>query len=201
MWHASRTERVEGGFSLLELLVALAIFALASLIAYSGLNAVTSAKRALDQEIRFWRELGQVFDRMDMDFVQIVPHVLRSDDGQLHPPLRGSRVDDAGFFIELARFDGERTPVQAVYRCDHGVLRLSLEPINGRRRVPTAATAEEPIPDLLQNVESCQADYLDTDNTWGSAWPGDQTAPKPRAIRIGLTLAGRGKFERIYNLP
>jgi general secretion pathway protein J len=203
MWHACRTERVQvqGGVSLLEILVALTIFAIASMIAYSGLNAVTSAKRSLDQEIRFWRELGQIFDRMEMDFVQIVPHVFRSNDGQLYPPLRGSRVGDAGFFIELARFDGERTPVQAFYRCDHGALRLRLEPINGRRRATTAATAEEPIPDLLQNVESCEAAYLDTNNTWATAWPGDQSAANPRAIRIGLTLAGRGRFERIYNLP
>ena len=65
------------GFTLLEILVALAIFALASVIAYGGLDSVTSTKSALDWEIRFWRELGLVFDRMEADFLQSVPHPLR----------------------------------------------------------------------------------------------------------------------------
>jgi prepilin-type N-terminal cleavage/methylation domain-containing protein len=42
MWPAIRTRRAEGGFTLLEILVALAVFAIASVIAYSGLNAVVS---------------------------------------------------------------------------------------------------------------------------------------------------------------
>ena len=52
MWRASRI-KPQGGFTLIEILVALAVFAIASLIAYRGLDAVASTKGALDREIRF----------------------------------------------------------------------------------------------------------------------------------------------------
>lgn len=213
MWRVSRTERAQRGFTLLEILVALSIFAIASLLAYRGLDAVVSIKSSLDREIRFWRQLGQVFDRMESDFVQISPQLFRADDGQLYPPLNASSggspsssgsvdgVESAGFLIELARFDTERSPVHVLYRCADEELKLRIEPLGGRPRVTTASAAAEPIPTLLAQVESCEAAYLGADNAWRTAWPGDQTQLKPRAIRIGLTLAGRGKYERVFYLP
>ncbi|MBS1229315.1 MAG: type secretion system protein GspJ [Proteobacteria bacterium] len=199
MSRASRTERTQRGFTLLEILVALAIFAIASAIAYSGLNAVASTKSSLDQEIRFWRELGQVFDRMEMDFTQTLPHLLRADSGELLPPLSARTAEAGGFLIELSRHDAERSPVHVVYRCDNGVLSLSVEPIN--RNQTTTATSAAPVYPLLRNVDDCTAAYLDANNAWRSAWPGDQAQIRPRAIRIRLSLVGRGQFERVYYLP
>ena len=202
MSRASRTERSQRGFTLLEILVALAVFAIASAIAYSGLNAVASTKSSLDKEIRFWRELGQVFDRMEIDFTQTLPHLLRADSGELLPPLRVSSAEAGGFFIELSRSDGERSPVHVVYRCDNGVLSLRVGPINGSlKNSATLATADAPVYPLLQNVDDCEAALLDANNSWRRLWPEDQVQLRPRAIRIRLTLAGRGKFERVYYLP
>lgn len=201
MWLASRTERSQRGFTLLEILVALAIFALASAIAYSGLNAVASTKSSLDKEIRFWRELGQVFDRMEIDFTQTVPHLLRADNGELSPPLRAGSTETGGFFIELARADVERSPVHVVYRCDRSVLSLCVEPINASPSQSAALATAAPAYPLLDNVDDCEAALLDVNNSWRPLWPEEQTQVRPRAIRIRLTLAGRGKFERVYYLP
>ncbi len=200
MSHASRTKRSQRAFTLLEMLVALAVFAVASAIAYSGLNAVASTKSSLDQEIRFWRELGQVFDRMEIDFTQTLPHLLRADNGEWSPPLRAGSTESGGFLIELARADGERPPVRVVYRCAGGVLSLRVGPIDasaGDFGAPVAA----PVYPLLANVDDCDAALLDANNAWRSLWPEDQSPVRPRAIRIRLALAGRGKFERVYYLP
>jgi hypothetical protein len=138
---------------------------------------------------------------LETDFVQTLPHVFRSDDGQLHPPLQGRTAENSGFFIELSRYDGERTPVHVYYRCENNLLNMSLEPVIGRPRVVESATNPIPVYSLLQNIEHCEATFLGADNVWRSAWPGDQSTLKPRAIRIRLTLDGRGEFERIYYLP
>ena len=198
---ASRTERCQRGFTLLEILVALAVFAIASAIAYSGLNAVASTKSSLDSEIRFWRELGQVFDRMEIDFTQTLPHLLRADGGELSPPLQADRTETGGFFIELARADGERPPVHVVYRCERGVLSLRVGPINASQSRSGALVTAAPVYPLLENVDDCEAAYLDANNAWRPLWPEAQAQVRPRAIRIRLTLAGRGQFERVYYLP
>ena len=197
MSRASSVTRAQRGFTLLEILVALTIFAISSVIAYSGLNAVISTKSALDRDIHFWRELGQVFERMEMDFVQISPQLFRGADGAVVPPLRGERPDDSEFIIELTRHDEERIPLHVIYRCAQGTLSLSLEPVTGR----ATASGAPMIHNLLQDVEQCDAAYLGVNNSWFSAWPADSLALKPRAIRIRLSLAGRGQFERLYYLP
>ena len=197
MSRASSATRAQRGFTLLEILVALTIFAISSVIAYSGLNAVISTKSALDRDIHFWRELGQVFERMEMDFVQISPQLFRGADGAVVPPLRGERPDDSEFIIELTRHDEERIPLHVIYRCAQGTLSLSLEPVTGR----ATASGAPMIHNLLQDVEQCDAAYLGVNNSWLSAWPADSLALKPRAIRIRLSLAGRGQFERLYYLP
>ena len=203
MWRGSRTDRSgeQAGFTLIEVLVALTVFAIASVIAYRGLDAVASTKSALDREIRFWRELGLVFDRMEADVGQSVPHPLQGGPATLTAPLRGASAVDNGFFLELARQDGNRPPVHVRYSCDHGELALSVSPLRPSviRNEAEAAALQPTL--LLHPIEHCEMAFLNAGNAWLSDWPGEQTATRPRAIRVRLTLGGRGQFERLFYLP
>jgi general secretion pathway protein J len=208
MSRASRTEAAppEGGFTLLEILVALAIFALASVIAYSGLDAVASTKSALDKEIRFWRELGLVFDRMEADFLQSVPHPLRDGPELVSPPLRGGNAGESGesegFFVELIRQDEYRAQVRVRYLCERGRLTLRVSALNlsgavdGENGMPWAVDTF-----LLPAVERCEAAFLGAADAWLGEWLGDQALARPRAIRVRLTLSGQGAFERVFPMP
>ncbi len=203
MWRASRTDRSteQAGFTLIEVLVALTVFAIASVIAYRGLDAVASTKSALDREIRFWRELGLVFDRMETDVGQSVPRPLQVTPTTLTAPLRGGSAVDNGFFLELARQDGNRPPVYIRYSCDHGELTLSLSPLRPSVIRSEAESAALQPTVLLHPVEHCEMAFLNSANAWFTDWPGEQTITRPRAIRVRLTLGGRGQFERLFYLP
>jgi general secretion pathway protein J len=186
---------------LLELLVAMTIFAIASVMAYSGLHAIIAIKTSLDQEIRFWRELGQVFERMDTDFVQIAPQIFRVDETTRPPPLNGGSAEYSGFFLELTRHDENRSPIHVRYQCDKGALSLRLEPLDGFQRNVQSTTTALPTYVLLSNVEQCEVAFLGANNAWLSSWPGEQNQMKPRALRVRLSVSERGRFERVFYLP
>lgn len=74
------------GFTLLELLIAISIFAMVSAMAYSGLNNVLRARDRVEAEREFWRGLTLVFLRMQDDFAQARPRPVRDPLGNLLLP-------------------------------------------------------------------------------------------------------------------
>ena len=199
MWRATRTDAQ--GFTLLEILVALAVFSIAAAIAYKGLDAVIASKQAMEREIRFWRETGQVFERMEGDFTQIVPRAFQNTPNSYQPALQGGVSERGGFYVELSRSDGERPPLRIVYQCDNGELTLRLMPVNQQTRPPERAPEQKTAHVLLRQVERCELAYLGANNEWLSAWPGQQKRSKPLGVRLRLSLAERGVFERLFYLP
>lgn len=177
------------GFTLLEVLVALAVFAVVGAVAYRGLDRVSTNKAHLDREMHFWRELGQVMDRMEGDLVQIAPRSDLLASGLLRPPLRSaSQPGDA--LLSLTRFDGKREPVQVSYRLREQKLELLMGSASAPKAYP-----------LLENVTACRFSFLDSSGVWLPQWSGKSGQGRPQGIRLQLELAGRGEFERVFALP
>lgn len=177
------------GFTLLEVLIAIAVFAVVAALAYRGLDQVATNKAHLDQEMRFWRELGLVMDRMEADFVQVVPQSKIDAEGKLRPPFFFGRVDEENR-LELVRFDGTRQPVRVGYRLREQKLELLLW-----------FGAKIKVYKLLDKVERCDFAFLDQDGNWRKDWPEDYKVLRPRGIRVSMTVSGRGDFERVFALP
>lgn len=193
------------GFTLLELLVAMAIFAIIGLAATAGLNAI------IDQSTRATRSLNE------LNNLQRAIRFLTTDLYQMHP--RGvrdelGRGDEAALLANnqgdyLIRFSREgwrnpagipRSSVQRVqYRLEDTTLIREYWPVLDR------TLSLEPIKaDLLDNVENIEFEYLDYEDQWQAQWPpiqpGSTAEEWPRAIRLRLTLKNSGEIERLIEV-
>lgn len=178
------------GFTLLEVLVALAVFAVIAAIAYRGLDQVATNKAHLDQEMRFWRELALVMDRMEADFTQVVPQSRIDAEGRLRPPFFYGRVEGENR-LELIRFDGTKQAVRVGYRLREGALEMLLWQDSSRVKVYP----------LLARVERFDLAFLEDDRNWRKDWPENSKILRPRGVSVSIGLAGRGDFERVFALP
>lgn len=185
------SKRGQRGFTLLEILVALAVFAVVGSIAYRGLDLMSSNKAHLDREMRIWRELGQVMDRMETDFMQIAPQGRVDASGTLRPPVSYG-VRDSLPQLELVRFDGRRPPVRVAYRLRGQQLELLVWKVDSE---------EYRTYRLLDNVERCEFSFVDHQREWHRQWPVKDKKTRPSGIRVQIGIAGQGDFERIFALP
>lgn len=183
------------GFTLLELLIAISIFAMVSSMAYSGLNHVLRARDRIEAEREFWRGLTLVFLRMQDDFAQARPRSVRDQLGIRGAVFIGQPTDiralgapsvefsRGGVFVfDLPATDGEmnapekkpppRSDLERIaYRYNDGVLyRLSWPVLD---RAPATAPVETV---MLRDVESFEVKFLNEKatsnlNQWFPNWP------------------------------
>lgn len=199
MFPASRIDRAprrRAGFTLIEIMVAMAVFSIMSIVAYQGLERISGVKLHLDQEMRFWRDLTQVMDRMESDFTQLSSRSWRSAAGKIQPPLVSDKKDDGSLQTEFIRLDGNRVPMHLAYRWQDKTLALLVWP-----GLDVSASQQNKEHLLLKDVEAYEVNFLNDKNEWVADWSGDVAKQRPRGIRIRLEFASRGKFERVIALP
>jgi general secretion pathway protein J len=191
------------GFTLLEVLVALGVFAVVTLLAWRGLDIMTTAKARLDAEMRGWRELELVFERLNMDLTQITPRTWTDKGNQIRSPIQGTGSDDgASCQLDLLRFGNDNEPLHARYRVADGRLTLEFPAFAYSATASQPGATQEPYL-LLQGVSRCELTFIDNSNATLKRWPaGDaDDMTRPRGLRLHLTLNGRGDFERVYFIP
>jgi len=187
------SRNVERGFTLIEILVALTVFAVIALISYRGLDTVLNAKVRVDAEMRFWRDVGLVFDRIETDFSQISTVNRLDAAGKIRPPLRAGRDQ---MLFELTRFDGARDAVHVGYRLREQKLELLLWKYNAKGE----EIGDPDVHLLIEGIEACRITYLDSKGRWSEKWPDAAGESRPQGVRVELQVAGRGAFERMFAL-
>ncbi|HSC47386.1 MAG TPA: type II secretion system minor pseudopilin GspJ, partial [Gammaproteobacteria bacterium] len=80
-------KRSTRGFTLLELLVAIAIFAVLAVMAYGGLNSVIRQREQNDTAMLRLKQLQQAMAIMTRDFAQMAPRPVRDQLGGVHCAL------------------------------------------------------------------------------------------------------------------
>src|SRR4051794_19082652 len=66
------------GFTLIEVLIAVVIFALMATVSYRGLGAILESKRHVDAENEKWRKISLFFTRLERDLSVVAPRPIRA---------------------------------------------------------------------------------------------------------------------------
>jgi len=184
------------GFTLLELLVALAILALLSVLGYRAIASLADSEVRLSAETTRWRSLDALFMRLEADLRQSQPRGARTAAG-VEPAWLGAIDADGNADLRLSRSGPEFAlePGSAGQRLGYRLRDHSVEVLYW----PYLDIAPGSLPAayaLADGITRFRVDYLDGRGAWRQQWPVAGEPSVPRAVRVELTLTDGETVER-----
>lgn len=192
------------GFTLLELLVALSIFSVLSVMAYGGLQTVITTKQSTEKAADRISEIQLVMMRISNDLRQAVTRKIRDEYGDFLSAMQSSQNGDETIAWTRAGYRNpaqlKRSNVQRVaYKLDKQKLLRITWPVLDR-----AQDTESMETEVLANIESIEWRFLNNKSEWVSDWPeaGTQAgeSPLPKAVEFTFELQDWGKMRRLILL-
>lgn len=195
------------GFTLLELLVAIAIFAVMSAIAYGGITTATQAQARVNKSTERLREIQSAVRRLSTDLYQIQPRPVRDviGDGQLAAVQSGAGAEYA---LELTTGGWSNplgVPRSTLQRVAYGVEDGNLVRFHWASLDRTLAT--QPLrSELVTGVLDMRVRFLDEAREWHEDWPQISEQPadglrlRPLAVEFSIELDDKGVISRLVEI-
>jgi general secretion pathway protein J len=196
------------GFTLLELLVAVAIFALTGAMAYTGLQQVLDQQDSTEQQAQRLSDLQKAYRIMQRDLEQLAVRGIRNEFGDNVAALVGG----SGFTgVEFSR-TGYANPA-GFLRSD--IQRVAYVPDQTtllRRTWRVLDRSQDSLPDeqvLVEDMSRFGLRFLDATGTWQDSWPPQQAQlagtvnsdDLPRAIEVSVELEDMGVLRWLFLVP
>lgn len=209
----------ESGFTLVEVLIALAVTAFVAAASYTGISAVLSGAEQLRVVGERTRDINRAISLLDRDLRQFIDRPVRDEFGDLQPALAGGPL--ALFSLSLTREGWHnsrgqpRSDLQRVhYFLDNGALwrsyHLSLDrAVDAQvQEVELLAGVSDLELRFLESIEGLELgqDLVVDTRSWRRNWvalPGVASTPPtpPVALELRLVLEDVGEIRRLYALP
>ena len=195
------------GFTLLELLVAIAIFAIMGALAMSGYVELARQSEYAEQRLERVREVQRAMQTLGQDLAQIEPRPIREPLGEARMPavLAGDAVEyrlqftragwsnTGGLARPTLQRVGYRVDQDGLWRDHWGALdrTLSVEPVRTR---------------LLGGVLSVRFRFMTAQRSWVERWPVNEGLPgaddrlRPAAVEVIIELEDWGEIRRLIEV-
>jgi len=195
------------GFTLIEVLVSLAIFAILAALSYGALSQTLDSAELLNERMDRLQAIQRTMRLLSEDLQQLSPRPIRDELGEGFGPALDTGFQ-SGFAIELTH-GGWSNPIvlprstmqRSAYRIEEDEL------IRYHWMVLDRTLANEPVSvTLLDGVEGILFRFLQGNGEWTEQWPPtNQPGPlgarqRPRAVEIILTLTGEGEITRLLEV-
>lgn len=199
--------RAQRAFTLIEVLVAFAIFGILAAMAYGALGQTLLSAELVGERMNRLQAVQRTVRHLSQDFLQLAPRPVRLELGDsIGPALQTDLRSD--YALELTR-GGWGNPAtlprgtlqRAAYRLEDGEL------VRYYWTVLDRTLSNEPVGvTILDGVESLVFRYLVDSGDWIEQWP-PTNAPgplglrqRPRAVEIILTLEDEGELRRLVEV-
>jgi general secretion pathway protein J len=203
-----RTQRRRAaGFTLLEVLIAIAIFVIVGALAMGGYNELVKQSEIVADNANRTRAVQSAVHRMAQDFAALEPRPVREPIGDaLEPALRAD--DRSEQLVDLTRAGWSnpagvsRSTLQRVtYRLEDDKLRRDYWLVLDR-----TLTGEPVSALLLDRVRSVSIRFMDGNQSWHEQWPPlgysapDMPRVRPIAVEFTLELEDWGEVVRLVEV-
>lgn len=193
------------GFTLIEILIALAVFAILSAMTALSMSHAFNTRERVSQQIDRLSEIDFSITRMNRDANQITARPVRDEQMRLKPAFIGQ--DN---YMEFTRsgltnpnaFEKRATLKRIAFLCNKNELvRRSFARLDSA----SAHAYEDKV--LISHLKSCAFTYLTPQNQWSDQWLNitntRQNTPQslPKAVQISLRLADLGKLSLVFVIP
>jgi general secretion pathway protein J len=179
------------GFTLLEILIAMAVFAIMAGMAYAGLRGVLATREATGKRAESLAQLQQLLYSLNEDLAQAVPRSVRDELGTDQPAFSGGNGETLLMFTrsipdwspiavhsQLQRV-AYRLEGKSVYRQVWTVLDRTQQSGFRRRK--------------MLEAEGVGVNFFDQE--WKSSWAGGEV---PAVVEVNLDLPGVGVIKRLF---
>jgi len=191
------------GFTLIEVLLALFIFAVMATIAATGLSTILKSRDRANANAERLQRLQIAMVIMQRDFEQMLDRPVIDGQGNRLSPVLAPRPEyieftRAGFVNPLMVFDRSSLQRVAYEYQDNKLIRITWPVLD---RAPDTKSLSRT---LLNDVTSMKIRYLSENNEFYSTWPPENDiaaplkSPLPKAVEITLTIKHWGTFHRLY---
>jgi general secretion pathway protein J len=185
------------GFTLVEMMVSLLIFALLAAAGVGLLAFSVRAQGATDAKLAQIAQLNQLGSALSADFAQVRARPTRDEGGATLPVFTGSADSGTTPMLRLIRAgwtnvdEAARPSEQKVeYRLDGGVLqRIAYPMLDGAK--PAAAVP------ILTGVKAIALSYRYA-GAWADHWDGTPDRPLPDAVAMTVTRDDNTTFRELF---
>lgn len=189
------------GFTLLEILIALFIFSIVSMIMVGALHTVFNSQSNTAKHADAITKLQIAFLLMSHDLEQTIDRQVTNAKGIAEGPFIGTHdtvtFTHAGFANPLGS-QLQSTLQRTAYSLQNESLVRSVWPVldQTQKTLPSYRT-------LLHSVTELRFEYLDSKGKFQNNWPieNQQQEPIPRAIRVTITLKNWGTLTQLFLMP
>lgn len=201
----SQIHHRQSGFTLIEVIIAMAIFAIVATLSYTGLQSVINSKTRTEASLDRLKQLQLSMLTIGTDMQQLVD---RNGKDALGGVLRKLTTHEVDTVISFTR-GGWRNPAHRARSTLQRVTYYIEENTLYRRywyHVDRADDEQFVDRELINNIDELNLRFLDDKDAWSESWPSDENiahganTPLPKAIEINLIMSDWGQITRLIKV-